>query len=162
MALVEALVARPDRLPRSHEVILRRALNLARLWVVPGDAGEVVVGPQLSTFRDAARKLADSIRDRTDLDPQSLAADAESLEPILKREQASLLSQTLGRLSPAALEKEVSTKSLVLVVGGGGGCGYVHLGAFSLLESLGIRPSLVAGSSIGSILGLFRSPRSPR
>lgn len=157
MALVEALVARPDRLSRPHEVILRRALNLARLWIVPGDAGDVVVGPQLSAFRDVVKRVADSIRDRTDLDPQSLAADADALEPALRREQASLLSQTLGRLSPTALEREISTKSLVLAVGGGGGCGYVHLGAFSLLESLGIRPKLVAGSSIGSILGLFRA-----
>lgn len=157
VALCHALVARPDRLTRPHEVILRRALNLARLWVLNGAQGEVVVGPQLSAFRDIARRLADNIRGRTQLDPASLASDAMALDEPLKAAQAHLLSQTLGRLGPAELEAEIRDKALVLAVGGGGGCGYVHLGAFSLLESLGIRPALLAGSSMGSILSLFRA-----
>lgn len=157
VALCEALVARPDRLPRPQEVILRRALNLARLWVLEGSQGDVVVGPRLSGFRDAARRLADTILARTDLDPGPLAADARALQDPLEATLAELRSFTLGRLSPDELEREVRDKALVLAVGGGGGCGYVHLGAFSLLESLGLRPALIAGSSIGSILGLFRA-----
>jgi len=157
VALCQALVARPDRLARPQEVILRRSLNLARLWVLNNEQGEVVVGPQLSGFRDLARRMAESIRGRTQLDPGVLGADAMALEAPLKAAQASLLAQTAGRLGAQELETEIRDKQLVLAVGGGGGCGYVHLGAFSLLESLGIRPKLLAGSSIGSILGLFRA-----
>lgn len=156
-ALCEALVARPDRLPRAQEVILRRTLNLARLWVLEGSQGEVVIGPRLSTFRDTARQLANTILDQTSLDPGSLGRDAVALQDVLEATQADLRSFTLGRLSPAELEAEIRDKALVLAVGGGGGCGYVHLGAFSVIESLGLHPQLIAGSSIGSILGLFRA-----
>lgn len=157
VALVQSLVRRPDRLPRAHEMILRQALNLARLWVVSGRSGEVVVGPQLSAFRDLVRPLADTLRRGTELDPLSLGPDAEALSGPLKAHRTQLQTTHLGRLAPAEFDRELNEKALVLGVGGGGGCGYVHLGAFSVLESLRLVPRLVAGASIGSILGLFRA-----
>ena len=39
----------------------------------------------------------------------------------------------------------------------GGGSGYVYAGAFMLLEELGLVPKLMVGTSIGSLLGLFRA-----
>jgi predicted acylesterase/phospholipase RssA len=51
----------------------------------------------------------------------------------------------------------VRDRHLVLICGGGGGTGYVHLAAFALLESAGLQPELIAGSSMGAILGLFRA-----
>lgn len=156
-ALCEALVARPDRLDRAQEVILRRSLNLARMWIISAPEGDVVVGPQLSSFRDLVRRFSTGVRERSNLDPATLGPDALALAEPLRAAQAEVLSQTLGRLSADALESEIRNKELVLAVGGGGGCGYVHLGAFSLFESLGIRPKLLAGSSIGSILALFRA-----
>ncbi len=156
-ALVAALVRRPERLPRGHEAVLRQALNLARLWVVPGQGGECVVGPQLGALRDRVRPLAEALRRSSDLDPAVLGPDAEQLGSVLRAQKEALLAQHLGRLMPGHLDKELGEKALVLAVGGGGGCGYVHLGAFSLLEELRLRPRLVVGSSIGSILGLFRA-----
>ncbi|MEQ9496318.1 MAG: patatin-like phospholipase family protein [Deltaproteobacteria bacterium] len=156
VALVHALVERPDRLPRTHEVILRQALNLARLWVI-SSKDPVVVGPQLGTFRDRVRPLADRILRAKGLDPRALGTDAQALEPHLRTARDGLRSQFLGRLDAADLERELTEKALVLAVGGGGGCGYVHLGTFSVLESLGLTPKLISGSSIGSILGLFRA-----
>ena len=44
--------------------------------------------------------------------------------------------------------------------GGGGGSGYVYAGAFMLLEELGLAPRLIVGTSIGSLLGLFRARRT--
>lgn len=156
-ALVRALIRRPDRLPRLAEVILRQALNVARLWVVMGSGGECVVGPQLGGFRDRVRPLAERIARTPELDPLSLAPDAGQLQPLLRAARDAILTQHVTRLLPSELDREIGEKALVLVLGGGGGCGYVHLGAFSVLESLRLMPRLIAGSSMGSILGLFRA-----
>ena len=157
VALVRALVGHPSRLSRPYELVLRRALNLARLWVIHTRSGECVVGPQLSLFRDQVRKLADRIIQSDTVEPDALGLDAAELEPRLQTARESILSQNLGRISPGELDEEINEKALVLAVGGGGGCGYVHLGAFATLEGLGLRPRFIAGSSIGSILGLFRA-----
>lgn len=154
---MRALVKRPDRLPRHQEVVLRQALNLARLWVISKPSGACVVGPQLGAFRDRIRPLADRLTDARSLDLRELGRDATALEPILKSARDMLRSQFLGRLAPDDLDREIREKALVVAVGGGGGCGYVHLGAFTVLESLGLLPKLITGSSIGSILGLFRA-----
>lgn len=160
VALVRACVRRPDRLPRTHEVALRQALNLARLWVIPDAQGgsEISVGPVLSPIRDQLRGLAERIvAAGEEADPVGFAPDAEQVMPLLASGKETLLSRFAGHLLPSALDRELGQKALVLVLGGGGGCGYVHLGAFSVLEHCGAVPSLIVGSSIGSILGLFRS-----
>src|SRR5436309_3293847 len=61
------------------------------------------------------------------------------------------------RLPFESLDREVRERHLVLVCGGGGGTGYVHLAAFALLEAAGLQPALIAGSTMGAILGLFRA-----
>jgi NTE family protein len=45
------------------------------------------------------------------------------------------------------------TRRIALVLGGGGMKGFAHIGVFQSLAARGIRPSLVAGTSIGSLLG---------
>lgn len=40
-----------------------------------------------------------------------------------------------------------------LVLGGGGAKGFAHAGVFRVLDSLGVRPDLVVGTSIGAIMG---------
>ncbi len=50
-------------------------------------------------------------------------------------------------------------RSLLLALGGGGGVGHVYLGCFQLLEEWGLRPELIAGTSFGAVLGLFRAQR---
>ncbi len=158
VAFVRACVRRPDRLPRAHETTIRLALNLARVWVLPQEGGELVIGPHLGAFRDRVAPLAEHLRRAgDDLDPASLGRDAVELAPLLAEARSALLTRHSGRIMASALDREVGTKSLVLLAGGGGGCGYVHLGAFSVLESRGIVPRLIVGASIGSILGMFRA-----
>jgi predicted acylesterase/phospholipase RssA len=72
-----------------------------------------------------------------------------------------LARRCADRLPFAAIDKELREKALVLVMGGGGGTAYVYLGAMSLLDEYGLQPKLLVGTSMGSILALFRS-RMPR
>jgi len=50
----------------------------------------------------------------------------------------------------------------VSVAGGGGGAGLVYIGAYERLEREGIVPAYVIGSSIGALVGIFRSAARPR
>jgi len=77
----------------------------------------------------------------------------------LCRDRAVALSG--GRLGRAALDREVSENALVVVCGGGGGVAYSYLGAFQLLDRYGLSPRLLAGTSMGAALALFRA-RRPR
>lgn len=44
---------------------------------------------------------------------------------------------------------------IALVLGSGGPRGYAHLGVLKVLESAGIIPDLIVGSSVGSLIGVF-------
>ena len=125
--------------------------------MINGGGAECVVGPQLGQFRDRVRPLAEAMEKQADLDPRDFANDADQLAPLFKAEKEALLNAHLGRLTKVDLDRELSEKALVIAVGGGGGCGYVHLGTFSVLEQLRLAPKLLIGSSIGSILGSFRA-----
>ncbi len=161
VALVRAVVANPGRLSEAHEWALRASLNLARLWILETDGGPVVVGPRLAPFRDRVRPIAKALGSVPPADPAGLAAEAEALAPLYLRARADLLAELAGRVPPDVIDLELSEKALVLALGGGGGCGYVHLGAFALLEELGLTPNLIVGASMGAVLGLFRARQRP-
>ncbi|MBK8012590.1 MAG: patatin-like phospholipase family protein [Deltaproteobacteria bacterium] len=156
--LVRALVEQPRSLSQAHEHILRHALSLARLWVVSTGGEDCILGPRLTEFRERLRPLVATImRAGRTLDPARLKDAALDLGPRIVEAHKRILAENADRIDAGALDRELRTKSLVLVLGGGGGCGYVHLGAFSALESLALRPRLIAGTSMGAILGLFRA-----
>lgn len=46
-------------------------------------------------------------------------------------------------------------EGLAIVLGSGGARGWAHVGALRALNELGIRPSMVTGTSIGAIIGAF-------
>ena len=60
-------------------------------------------------------------------------------------------------LDPHSLDAEVTTRQLVVVCGGGGGSGYGFAGAYRLLHRKGLQPSLLAGTSMGSLISMFRA-----
>lgn len=68
-----------------------------------------------------------------------------------------LYRQFPDELDEYLIEAVLRQKRLVLSLGGGGGTGYVHLCLFQWLEEIGIRPSLITGTSIGSLIGFVRS-----
>ena len=66
----------------------------------------------------------------------------------------------IGLLSssiPPLQAQDCSPPSFALVLSGGGAKGLAHIGVIEVLDSLGLRPSLVVGTSMGSIVGALYS-----
>ena len=59
--------------------------------------------------------------------------------------------RSLKRASPPKPRRKAHKVALVL--GGGGLKGFAHIGVFRALKELGIEPTLVAGTSIGALIG---------
>ena len=157
VSLVRALVDRPHRLTSQQEHSLRWALNFARLWILETEDGPLVIGPKLATFRAAVRPFAEELNQHPHMDPGRLGAEADRLSREVQRHRKELLKSLEGRISAEILDREIREKALVLILGGGGGCGYVHMGCFALMHELGLTPNLIVGASMGAVLGLFRA-----
>jgi NTE family protein len=59
--------------------------------------------------------------------------------------------RNLKRVSPAKPRRKAPR--IALVLGGGGLKGFAHIGVFRALKELGIEPTVVAGTSIGALIG---------
>lgn len=156
LALVRAMVRQPERLSRRNELSLRRALNLARLWELPGRDDISLIEP-LALFRNRLQPVVKRLLEATDLDPRTLSREASELEAPLQASIQSLFERFGAHFRPRRLQRELSHKRLVLALGGGGGTGWAHLGAAAKLERLGLRPALITGASAGALMGAFRA-----
>ena len=161
VALVRAATERPAGLDGRRLEVLRYALNLARLDAVPGPGGDVLVGAALTPFRE---RLVMTLRPWILETPgvvelEELSAVTERVATTTLRARAELLRTFAALIPEEVLEREVCEKALVVVAGGGGGAGYVYGGAFQLIDEVGRPPSMIVGTSIGSLLGLFRAKR---
>ena len=99
--------------------------------------------------------------------PKTLAIAAVSIPTIRLRRVPRRLAGALAGLAlvnaiaqaqqPAAracpLQPPQPTDSLALVLSGGGAHGLAHIGVLEVLDSLGIRPTLVVGTSMGAVIG---------
>jgi len=52
---------------------------------------------------------------------------------------------------------DVDTSGFALILGGGGARGIAHLGVLEVLEELEMRPSLIVGTSMGSVVGALHA-----
>src|SRR5512132_4716336 len=65
----------------------------------------------------------------------------------------------MARQTPRSLKRATPSKprhkahKIALVLGGGGLKGFAHIGVFRALQELGIEPTVVAGTSIGALIG---------
>lgn len=163
LALVRAAIADPKLVDAHEEAIVRTALSLARLYKVNHEGRDVGVGAFVEPFRvDIARRLGPLLlATNGKLTRAQLLPHLRDLKERTTNARDQVIRRLADRLPPEAIERELRQKSLVLVMGGGGGTAYVYLGAMSLLDEYGLQPKLLVGTSMGSILSLFRS-RMPR
>lgn len=166
MSLVRAWLAHPDLMPERDVRRLRYILGFARLHqFAPGAAlrgprrpdielDPVVVEPfRELVLRALYRPLQkeDSLRDR-------LAQSAAVLAPLnaaLADARPRLLAHHRADFSEAELDAEVGRKALVTIAGGGGGAGFVYIGAAARLRAEGIASDYLVGASIGALIGAF-------
>ena len=160
VSLVQQVLAHPALLGAEHEAALRQAIAVARLHRIEGEGGTVLVDDLTTRLRAEVRTLLDGqLGPGRSASSEALAAAAPLLQMRARQVRREVLARAEGRIEPSAVEREIHQKALVLVTGGGGGSGYVHLGAFQLLEELALRPQLIVGASMGAVMALFRARR---
>lgn len=161
VSLIRQVLARPALVGSEDEAALRQAISVARMHRVEGEGGTLLVEDLTRRLRDEVHTLLDGqLGPGRTANREALGAAAPLLQMRARQVRREMLQRLQGRVEPAALDREVHEKALVLVAGGGGGSGYAHLGAFQLLEELGIAPQLLVGASMGAIMALFRARRA--
>jgi predicted acylesterase/phospholipase RssA len=157
LALVRAALAHPKLVTAHEEAVLRTALSLARLYKVRQGAREVGVGAYLEPYRAEIERRLKPVLLQPTVRRELLLPHLRELEERTVNTAHQLARRVADRLSWDAIDHELRHKALVLVLGGGGGTAYPYLGVMSLLDEYGLVPKLLVGTSMGSILGLFRS-----
>ena len=72
---------------------------------------------------------------------------------------STLTPNTQAAFTPDAV---IKPPSVALVLGGGGAKGFTHVGVIKALEENGIKPTLIVGTSVGSLIGsLYASGYTP-
>lgn len=157
--MVKLHLSHPDAVPEAVLDTLRYVLSFARLTTVrTRDGDDVDVSGPLALHAQQVREV---------LEPAiELASDLWGVVRLLpdlaqrtRVARASILEHL--PIDRESLEREVTTRNLVVVSGGGGGAGYGYLGAYQVLDRHDLRPDLMVGTSIGAITSLFRARRLP-
>lgn len=158
--LLRPLSERPELLGASDTHIVRYALAVARVTRIRHGARDHDLFEDIAPFRhwllEQTSWFIDKRRDIV-VDWKGLRALIPSIRSQLDELHRAIEERHVGAFPMDRFENEVTQRELVLVLGGGGGSGYSHLGTFALLNELGVTPRLIAGSSMGALLGLFRS-----
>ena len=155
-AVLERHLARPDEVAKPVLDALRYVLNFAKLVTVRDEHGvDHDVKEALGTH---AWKVWDLLKPRLAEEESTLWAAIRVLPELIAdtRVRRDQLIQHFS-IAPACIDREVTHRELVMALGGGGGSGYGYAGIFTLLHRAGIQPELIAGTSIGALLGLFRA-----
>lgn len=164
-ALVRAHVDEPDLLTTEELRRLRYLISFARLTVFePGAAGpraargrgDIDVTDELLPWRQrVVDELTGPLRhEGLPAGRLARARDAlAALEPEMDEQRRRLIENHRNDFSEAELDAEVGCKSLVLILGGGGGAGFVYVGAAQRFVEAGLVPDYLVGGSIGAVLG---------
>ncbi len=157
--LVKLLVDRPGALHQRHEALFRYALSMAQLHLFRTPVGlDVNLADEVDDLRTWVHEaILPLLPHDGDANIDGLRQIAPTLAIRVDRTRNNLLATHINEFGPEHLDEELRTKRLVLVLGGGGGSGLLHLGMFSMLNEMGVVPELIVGSSMGSIMGLIRA-----
>jgi len=151
-------LARPGETGRPLVDALRYAVSFARCTVVRNkDGADVEVADVLAPH---ARWVRSTLEPLLGPSEEGLWGAVRALPDLVAATRAARIG-LLDRLplDRASLEDEVTRRLFVVASGGGGGSGYGYAGAWMLLYRHDLEPALVAGTSMGAILGLFRARR---
>lgn len=142
-----------------REAQMRWAITLARVTLFRAPNGQDLdLSDQLSPFRQwLTARLTEAIPQPGQVDAARLRHIAPSVALRMQSARKKLLEHHANDFGAEHLDKEIRHKKLALVLGGGGGSGFAHLGTFKLMDELGRTPDLLVGSSMGALLGLFRA-----
>ncbi|MFW6053203.1 MAG: patatin-like phospholipase family protein, partial [Persicimonas sp.] len=156
---LKLVVEHPGVVHPRHEALFRYALALAQLDLFRTPQGhDVSLGEDVDALR---RWMIEAIVPLVPADGEPEVSTLREIAPVLalrvERTRSQLLERHINDFGPEHLDKELRNKRLVLVLGGGGGAGLVHLGTFALFKELGITPEFIVGSSMGSVMGLLRA-----
>lgn len=179
LELMKSICADPTWLAPADESALRWALSLARISAVQvlpnevkakeaGDIGTVPVAKanavvDIGHATDGYRAKLHAMLgpcvsgEPVRIERDGVRAQMNQIRQLAKNERRGLLELFGDRLPAAALDRATRRRPLALVMGGGGGTGYVYIGALSVLDEAGIVPSVIAGTSMGALLGAFRA-----
>jgi predicted acylesterase/phospholipase RssA len=147
---------RPDELSPLLMDGLRYTLSFARLHTIEAEDGaEVDVSGMLAPLR---AQVLDRLGPHLDGKDDTLWGAVRELPALVQqvRHQRERLLRHYP-LDRDSLEAEVTTRQLVVASGGGGGGGYGYAGAFRSLHRAGLQPELMAGTSIGALMSMFRA-----
>lgn len=136
---------------------LRYVLSFARLIAVRNSDGtDVAVDERLASHaRDVRDTLAPHLGKNGNL--WGALRTVPDLAHKTRAMRAKLLEQL--PIERDALEREVTTRVLAVVSGGGGGAGYGYPGVYEMIERAGLAPDLMVGTSIGALMSMFRARR---
>lgn len=165
-SLVRAYLAQPGPMLAREFYRLRYALSLAAVdRFAPGAALGATPRTEIEIDHGLLAPLREQLLARlqpvlhANADAGTRLCDAalllRELQGLLTDTRARLIARHAGDCSAAELDAEVSRKQLVLVAGGGGGAGFVYIGALARLQQAGLVPAYIVGSSIGALLGAF-------
>ncbi|MFP6655542.1 MAG: hypothetical protein VCB25_07925, partial [Myxococcota bacterium] len=168
--LVDALLDHPDLISRTREHQIRYAIALAALDTFqPGAArrgGRTkhpdvrVRSSRVTRHRKQILDLLGPVLLQRENSRDRLTDAANVIERMLEstsKARAEVIEKYASEFSTQHLDQELRIKTLVTVAGGGGGSAYGYIGAWDALQSVGLIPGYVIGSSMGAVLGLFRA-----
>lgn len=157
LEILQRTLADPDLLSVQDEATLRYALVLGRISELDVDGVSVQLDGMLRGMRSELRhRLGPLLENGSSFSPSDLRQAAGWIRRSVKKTRERIGTST-GDRALSVLDDQVRNKRLALVLGGGGGTGFVYLGAMAMLEEANIRPSLLAGTSMGAVLSLFRA-----
>jgi predicted acylesterase/phospholipase RssA len=160
-ALVRASLDHPDVIAARDVRRLRYLLSFARLTrFAPAGRDDVDISDEVAAMRTrVVDELTGPLREEKDVAERLRATRTvlEKLVPVLEETRAAVVARHEADFSSGELDAEVGQRVFISVAGGGGGAGYVYIGAYRRLEEAGIVPRYVIGSSFGALMGIFRA-----
>lgn len=156
--LVNDLASGKSPLTKPESDLVLFALAFSKLRLLHANGRDVVIEEGVPVFRE---RLVDAFKsiileNHGAIDYVEIKRLVPLLAVELSRLEERLLNVHVNDFSREQLMSELTQKDLVLVLGGGGGAGYIYLGAFAALEQAGVTPQYMVGTSMGSIMGVIR------